>query len=64
MSFQIFLSVRHYFYKLDWTIFLLSDNTMKKITQDVLVRCLIIVSDHNAKIGWTFLKFGQTMSGE
>ena len=31
-------------------IFLLSDNTMKKITQDVLVRCLVIVSDYNAKL--------------
>ena len=26
------------------------DNTLKKITQDVLVTCLIIVSDHNAKL--------------
>ena len=52
MSFQIFLSVRHF---TNWTgHFLLSDNTMKKITQDVLVRCLVIVSDHNAKLAGHF----------
>jgi len=44
------------FYKLDRTINLLTDNTLKKITHDVLVRCPVIVSDHNAKIGRTFSK--------
>ena len=33
---------------------LLSDNTLKKITHDVLVRCLVIVSDRNAKLAGHF----------
>ena len=48
MSFQIFLLVRHF---TNWTRHnLLTDNTLKKIAQDVLVRCLVIVSDHNVKL--------------
>ena len=30
--------------------YLLTNNTLKKITQDVLVFCSVIVSDHNAKL--------------
>ena len=33
---------------------LLTDNTLKKITQDVLVRCSVIVSDHNVKLAGHF----------
>ena len=33
---------------------LLTDNTLKKITQDVLVRCLVIMSNHNAKLAGHF----------
>ena len=52
MSFQIFLLVRHF---TNWTRHnLLTDNTLKKITQDVLVRCSVIVSDHNAKLAGHF----------
>ena len=29
---------------------MLTDNTLRKITQDVLVRCLVIVADHNVKL--------------
>ena len=29
---------------------LLTDNTLKKITQDVLARCSVIVSDHNVEL--------------
>ena len=51
MSFQIFLLVGHL------TNFtgrnLLTDNTLKK-TQDVLVTCLVIVSDHNVKLAGLF----------
>lgn len=48
MSFQIFLLVRHF---ANWTGHnLLTDNTLKEITQEVLVRCSVIVSDHNAKL--------------
>ena len=52
MSFQIFILVRHL---TNWTGHnLLTDNTLKKITQDVLVRCLVIVSDHNVKLAGHF----------
>ena len=52
MSFQVFLLVRHF---TKWTGHnLLTDNTLKKITQVVLVRCLVIVSDHNAKLAGHF----------
>ena len=48
MSFQIFILVGHL---TNWTGHnLLTDNTLKKITQDVLVRCSVIVSDHNVKL--------------
>ena len=32
----------------------LTDNTLKKITQDVMVRCLVIMSYHNAKLARHF----------
>ena len=35
-------------------ITLLTDNTLKKITQEVLVRCSVIVSDHNVKLTRNF----------
>lgn len=48
MSFQIFLLVGHF---TNWTgRNLLTDNTLKEITQDVLVRSSVIVSDYNAKL--------------
>ena len=48
MSFQIFLLVGHL---TNWTGHnLLTDNTLKKRTQDVLVTCSVIVSDHNLKL--------------
>ena len=48
VSFQIFLLVRHF---TNWTGHnLLTDNTLKKITQDVLFRSSVIVSDYNAKL--------------
>ena len=52
MSVQIFLLIGHF---TDWTRNnLLTDKTVKKINQDVLVRCSIIVSDHNAKLADIF----------
>ena len=52
MSFQIFLLVGHL---TNWTGHnLLTDNTLKKRTQDVLVTCLVIVSDHNVKLARHF----------
>ena len=52
MSFQIFILVGHL---TNWTGHnLLTDNTLKKITQDVLVRCSVIVSDHNVKLAGHF----------
>ena len=33
---------------------LLTDNTLKKITQDVLVRCSVIASDNNVKLAGQF----------
>ena len=51
MSFQIFLLVGHL---TNWTGHnLLTDNTLKK-TQDVLVTCSVIVSDHNVKLAGHF----------
>ena len=47
MSFQIFLLVRHFTNR---TGHLLTDNTLKRITQDELVRCSAFVSDRNAKL--------------
>ena len=47
MSFKIFLSVQHF---TNWTRHnLLPDNISKKVTQDVLVRCSVIMSNHNVK---------------
>ena len=52
MSFQIILLIVHF---TNWTGHNLStDNTLKKITQDVLVRYSVIVSDHNAKLAGHF----------
>ena len=52
MSFQIFLLVGHL---TNWTGHnLLNDNTLKKRTQDVLVTCSVIVSDHNVKLAGHF----------
>ena len=52
MSFQIFLLVGHL---TNWTGHnLLTDNTLKKGTQDVLVTCSVIVSDHNVKLAGHF----------
>ena len=52
MSFQIFLLVGHL---TNWTGHnLLTDNTLKKATQDVLVTCSVIVSDHNVKLAGHF----------
>ena len=52
MSFQIFILVGHL---TNWTgHHLLTDNTLKKITEDVLVRCSVIVSDHNVKLAGHF----------
>ena len=48
MSFQIFILAGHL---TNWTgHHLLTDNTLKKISQDVLVRCSVIMSDHNVKL--------------
>ena len=52
MSFQIFLLVGHL---TNWTGHnLLTDNTLKTRTQDVLVTCSVIVSDHNVKLAGHF----------
>ena len=52
MSFQIFLLVGHL---TNWTGHnLLTDNTLKKRTKDVLVTCSVIVSDHNVKLAGHF----------
>ena len=52
MSFQIFLLVGHL---TNWTGHnLLTDNTLKKRTQDVLVTCSVIVSVHNVKLAGHF----------
>ena len=52
MSFQIFLLVGHL---TNWTGHnLLTDNTLKKRTQDGLVTCSVIVSDHNVKLAGHF----------
>ena len=52
MSFQIFLLVGHL---TNWTGHnLLTDNTLKKRTQDVVVTCSVIVSDHNVKLAGHF----------
>ena len=33
---------------------IMTDNTLKEITQDVLVRCSVLTSDHNAKLARHF----------
>ena len=60
MSFQIFLLVGHL---TNWTGHnLLTDNTLKKRTQDVLVTCSVILSDHNVKLAGHFQNlFGQCL---
>ena len=62
MSFQIFLLVGHL---TNWTGHnLLTDNTLKKRTQDVLVRCSVIVSDHNVKLAGHFQNLVGQMSDD
>ena len=52
MSFQIILLIRHF---TNWIKHnLLTDNTLMKISQDVLVRCLVTVSNHNVKLATHF----------
>ena len=52
MYFQIFLLVGHL---TNWTGHnLLTDKTLKKRTQDVLLTCSVIVSDHNVKLAGHF----------
>ena len=52
MFFQIFFLVGHL---TNWTRHnLLTDNTLKKITQDVMLNYLVIVSNHNMKFGGYF----------
>ena len=52
MSFQIFLLVGHL---TNWTGHnLLTDITLKKRTQDVLVTCSVIMSDHNVNLARHF----------
>ena len=52
MSVQIFLLVGHL---TNWTGHnLLTDNTLKKRIQDVLVTCSVIMSDHNVKLAGHF----------
>lgn len=52
MSFLIFLLVRHF---TNWTGHnLLTDNTLEKITQDLLGSFSVILSDHYAKLGGYF----------
>jgi len=52
MSFQIFLLVGHF---KNWTRHnSLTDNTLKKISQYVLVRCLVILTNHDMKLAISF----------
>ena len=60
MSFQIFLDLDIFFYRLDKHN-LLTDNTLKKIIQNVLVRFSGMVSDHNAKLAGHFQNLVRTM---
>ena len=59
LSFKILLLVGH-LTKWDRTIIIyrLHDNTLKKITQDVLVWCSVIVRDHNVKLRGHFQSLG------
>jgi len=52
MSFQNFHLVGHFTNCTGHN--LLSDNTLKKITKDVLVTSSVIVSDHNVKLAGNF----------
>ena len=52
MSFEIFLLVRHFTNWIGHNS--MTDKTLKKITQDVLVRFSVIMSDHNAKLAGHF----------
>lgn len=62
MSFQIFHLVGHFTH---WTGYnLLTQNTSKEITQDVPVRCAVMVPDHNVKLAISPINFCLTMSGE
>ena len=57
MSFQIFLLVGNF---TNWSGHnLLTHNTSKKITRGVLVRCLVILSDCNAKLAGHFQNWGR-----
>ena len=62
VSFQIFLFV---YVQSNLTTLtgnnLLTDDILKKITLDVLVRCLVIVSDHRVKLAGHF-QFSRTLS--
>ena len=49
---QIFLLVGHFTNCTGQNLW--TGNTLKKITQDELVRCSVIVSDHNAKLAGHF----------
>ena len=52
VTFQILLLVEHF---TNWTTHnLLTHNTLKRITQDVLVGCLVVVSNHNVKLSGHF----------
>lgn len=61
MSFQISLLVRHLTNLTGLN--LVTDNTLKKVTQDVLVRCLVIVSRHdNVKLARHFQNLARQCS--
>ena len=52
MSFQIFLLVGHF---KNWTRHnSLTENTLKKISQDVLLRWSVILASHNMKLAISF----------
>ena len=62
MPFQIFLLVGHF---TNWTRHnLLTDKNLKKITEDVLVRCSVTMSNCKCEISQSFSKFGRIMSGD
>ena len=54
MSFQIFVLVGHLTINYWTRNNLLTDNTLKKRTQYALVRCSVIVSNHNVKLAGHF----------
>ena len=59
MSFQIFLLVGHFANMTRDN--LLTDSTLK-LTQDVLVRCSVVMFQSYCEVHQTFSKFGWTMS--